>query len=97
MPNKNYQAGRRFEYEVMRAAERQGMSCVRASGSHGLYDVIAFHVDRKPQMVSCKVVAKEADAARLIKHFREHTQHAEYFHQTLAVKIKGKYTQYVTV
>lgn len=42
MVNKNYIKGRNKEYQVMRMLEKVGMDCIRASGSHGIFDVIAF-------------------------------------------------------
>ncbi len=38
----NYEKGRRREYQVMRALEAAGFYCIRAAGSHGLFDVVAI-------------------------------------------------------
>lgn len=42
MGNRNYIKGRQKEYSVMRMLEATGFNCIRASGSHGIFDVIAF-------------------------------------------------------
>lgn len=43
MPNRNYQRGRRYEYKVMRDLEECGYHAYRTAGSHGAFDVIAWH------------------------------------------------------
>lgn len=89
MPNKQYQAGRRFEYECIRMWEKRDYKCIRASGSHGLYDIVAFRPDRKPEFIQCKRVADSPQGRRLIEKFREDTISAAFFHQTIAVRVKG--------
>ena len=46
MTNRNYKNGRRREYEAMTFLEKWGYNCTRASGSHGLWDVIGRNRDR---------------------------------------------------
>ena len=41
MANKNYIAGRNFEYKVKKYYEKQGFIVLRTSGSHGFADLIA--------------------------------------------------------
>lgn len=41
MVNKNYIAGRNFEYKVKKYYENQGFTVLRTSGSHGFADLIA--------------------------------------------------------
>jgi Holliday junction resolvase len=41
MPNANYLAGRRKEWQTMRLLEAQGYLAMRMAGSHGPFDVIA--------------------------------------------------------
>ena len=43
MPNKNYLAGRRREYAIKHALEKEGMIVLRTAGSHGFADLIAFN------------------------------------------------------
>jgi Holliday junction resolvase len=89
MPNKNYLAGVRFEREVMKDLETDGWTCFRTAGSHGQYDVIAIRVDRKPLFIQCKRVTDENDHKRLVIKFRETAVTSQYFHQQLAVRVKG--------
>lgn len=37
----NYTKGRAREYRTMRILEKAGFDCMRTSGSHGMFDVIA--------------------------------------------------------
>ncbi len=46
MPNKNYIAGRRFEYKIKKLYEKQGYTVLRSSGSHGFADLIAVRQDK---------------------------------------------------
>ena len=46
MPNRNYENGKRREYEAMTYLEKWGYNCTRAAGSHGLWDVIGRNRDR---------------------------------------------------
>jgi Holliday junction resolvase-like predicted endonuclease len=43
MPNKNYRKGRAAEYLLKHQLEREGFLVIRASGSHGEFDLIAAH------------------------------------------------------
>ena len=43
MANKNYQAGRRKEWQVQEMLEKVGYKTTRSSGSHGLWDVCAVN------------------------------------------------------
>lgn len=88
MGNPNYQAGRREEYATQRKWEEAGYSTIRASGSHGKADVVAFRPDRKPELIQCKVTKTEAEAKRLIKDFKSYTIPSSYYHQVISVKIK---------
>jgi Holliday junction resolvase len=45
--NKAYQKGRRAEYKVMHALRAGGWECFRTAGSHGRFDVIAYHKELK--------------------------------------------------
>lgn len=89
MSNSNYVAGRAFEYETMRTWEARGYMAIRASGSHGAYDIIAFRPDRKPEMVQCKRTSDLATANRLLLSFKADTVPSRHYHQTMSVKIKG--------
>lgn len=46
MPNKNYVSGRAKEYEIInKYLKPNGYSCTRASGSHGVWDIVAWKKD----------------------------------------------------
>ena len=45
MPNRNYIAGRNFEYEVKRYYEKIGYIVFRTAGSHSCVDLIGVHQD----------------------------------------------------
>ena len=53
MVNKNYRAGRRFEYEVKKYFEKLGYTVFRTAGSHGIADVIAVK-DDDTLLIQCK-------------------------------------------
>lgn len=48
MPNKNYIAGRRFEYKVKKLYEKAGYTVLRTSGSHGFADLVAVRKGTTP-------------------------------------------------
>lgn len=87
--NPNYRAGRLFEYETIRDYRAIGYSCIRASGSHGEYDLVAYRKDCKPVLVQCKRVSKASEAKRLGKVFSSSIQSSPYYYQCLRVKVKG--------
>lgn len=89
MTNSNYVSGRRFEYQVKDEYEESGYTVIRASGSHGPYDLVALHPSGQVILIQCKVVKNEAAALNLKRHWEPHFTPAAY-NQVLAVKIKGK-------
>lgn len=91
MPNKNYQAGRRMEYESVKRWRAKGYDANRSAGSHGHWDVVAVRSGRSVELVQCKVVSDEASAIRLLKKFTEQPPFlpSERYHQVLEVKVKG--------
>ena len=66
MPNKNYQRGRRFEWEVKKDLEKQGYAVMRTAGSHGAYDLIAIYdgTSLYVRFIQCKVVKKLTDGVK---------------------------------
>lgn len=38
----NYERGRQAEYRTMQLLEAVGLHCIRSSGSHGPFDVVAY-------------------------------------------------------
>ena len=92
MPNKNYIAGRAFEYATMRDYEKRGFDCIRASGSHGEFDVIAYALGRKPVFIQCKKVESRSTGNLLVDRFVETTEPCLWYHQCMRVKVKGVVT-----
>lgn len=49
MPNKNYRNGRAREYKAMNLLREAGYECIRAAGSKGHWDIVAWkHTDFEP-------------------------------------------------
>jgi hypothetical protein len=90
MPNSNYRAGRRIEYEVKKVWEQHDYKVIRASGSHGEYDLIAYRQDRKPEFIQCKRVTTEAQADKLLTEFKKETIPSGHYHQGMWIKVKGQ-------
>lgn len=61
----NYKRGATFERKVQSLLEEQGWNTLRAAGSHGCYDVIAWD-KQSVRFIQCKIVDKEVD---IEKHF----------------------------
>lgn len=74
MTNKNYISGRRWEYKVKDQWEKDGYVVIRASGSHGDFDLVAFnpHLVDMPYFIQCKRTRSESEGMRLLKEWREH-------------------------
>jgi len=91
MPNRNYEAGRRWEWTVMREWKKAGYKVLRTAGSHGDYDVIAVKWGVYPAFIQCKVVQTEAEATRLIDNFLENPpwKGDSYYEQFIQIHIKG--------
>lgn len=53
MTNRNYVRGRAFEYEVVKLFKDKGWLTIRASGSHGVADVVAIK-DSICLLIQCK-------------------------------------------
>lgn len=90
MPNKNYLAGRRFEYEVMRAYEEMGYKTLRTAGSHGEFDVVAYHPHSGVIMIQCKVVESEKAVKKLVEKFLGAMPEEAEYTQVIEVRVKGK-------
>jgi len=91
MPNTNYLAGRRLEYEVKKVFEAQGYHVIRASGSHGLYDLVCIR-SNQIILVQCKLCADASTAAKLRVKWGLNPPFQPFNFpatQVLATKIKG--------
>lgn len=54
MPNRNYQRGVRWEREIIKDAQSKGFKTIRASGSHGEFDVVCYK-DKEIMFIQAKV------------------------------------------
>jgi hypothetical protein len=69
--NRNYQAGVRFEREIVHEREAQGEIALRTAGSRGFADVVAIVPGVAVDFVQCKVTKSEAQANRLCEQFKK--------------------------
>jgi hypothetical protein len=93
MSNKNYQAGRRLEWERKKHWEKQGYKVVRSAGSHGIWDLCAVKSGDYPvTLIQCKVVETDSAAKLLLKKFKDNPPlfPSRFYHLALEVKVKGK-------
>jgi Holliday junction resolvase len=101
MPNSNYNRGRRFEWELKRDLENDGFLVTRASGSHGVFDLIALkeeHDESIAWLIQCKVTKNKKSIPQLIKDFSNNLPFSQKaFTQKLAIKIigEGGYTYHI--
>lgn len=91
MPNKQYQAGRRLEYECMARWKRGGYEVARSAGSHGIWDLCAVKHGQPVNLIQCKRVSTDKQAVAIIEAFRSNPplMPDKFYHQILEVKIKG--------
>lgn len=93
VPNRNYQRGRRFEYERLKHyKEVMKHDVVRTAGSHGTWDLVAIDAPRGiVTLIQCKVVSSESAARRLLESFKSSPPYApsSHIYQTLEVKVTG--------
>ena len=89
--NKNYQAGRRFEYERMKAWTSKGYKTLRTAGSHGFADIICVKDNEPPVFIQCKVTQSESAAKKLIADFKKNPPFKSFdtLRMVLEVKMKG--------
>lgn len=93
MANQNYNRGRRFEWELKRDLEADGFLVTRASGSHGVFDLIALREASSTDiwLIQCKVTKSKKSIPKLIKEFSESLPFKQgTFTQKLAIKITGE-------
>lgn len=68
--NKNYVAGRNFEYQRRKVWEKLGYTVLRTAGSHGFADLIAVRPGNGVTFIQCKRVETEVQADKLIIDFQ---------------------------
>ena len=92
MSNKNYQKGVRFERERKAYYENLGRCVIRASGSHGKFDLVCIDDGRGVvTLIQCKVTNEMGTARRLLDSFRDNPpcRPMKNIHQTMEVKVTG--------
>lgn len=89
-PNKNYISGRAFEYKRKKHWEAQGYDVIRASGSHGPFDLVALCSGNPTLAIQCKRCEKLSEAKRLLAEFKKNPPLAPntFFHQLMEVYVK---------
>lgn len=92
MPNKNYVAGRRLEYQFKKDWEAEGAIVLRTAGSHGLFDLVAINEQQgEITFIQCKRVTTVAAHNKLADDWAKKPPlniNANVF-QALVVKVKG--------
>ena len=93
MPNANYVAGRRFEYERAKHWRSIGHEVMRTAGSHGLFDLITISTGGDIQLLQLKRVSNVAEAQCFLARFAArpplgHRTRARY-HQVLEIRVRG--------
>ena len=90
MPNKNYQAGVRFERLRMKHWESLGSWCLRSAGSHGAFDIVVIkQYSGEVYFIQCKIVQTLKEAERMIEKFKAHPPYGK--------NVKQRYTQMLEV
>lgn len=71
MPNKNYQRGRRLEWQRRAYWQSVGMLVIRSAGSKSPFDLVLIDSGYTVVLLQCKRVKTMADANRLCRQFRK--------------------------
>lgn len=87
--NKQYQTGVRFERETIKRWEASGYRCIRAAGSHGEADVVAYSPGKTVVLIQCKVVHTSNKVQSMINKYKKSTIKSDAYCQILSVKVKG--------
>jgi Holliday junction resolvase len=87
LANKQYRAGRVFEYDMMHIFEQKNYCVERTAGSHGSYDVIA-HNDLEVIVIQCKKENKKTNYKLEIEKLRD-AKFPFYVIRLFAVKCEG--------
>jgi len=69
--NRNYNRGRAYEYKAKKALEQQGWTVIRAAGSHGPYDLIAFKEGQRVRCIQIKATKVAAGIRLLERRFSD--------------------------
>jgi len=73
--NKNYQKGRRIEYKFKKILEEEGFHTIRASGSHGDFDLVSIKRNTLGFLVmkftQLKSGIKDFEAIKILENIKE--------------------------
>jgi len=101
MSNKNYRSGRDLEYSRMKYYKSLGCRVIRASGSHGIFDLCIFHPNGSVWGIQCKLVDTLGKANALLEKWKSNPpiqdKVTNKFIQVLEVKVKGSNSIYTSV
>ena len=89
MPNKRYLAGRRAEYLAKHELEAEGWEVIRAAGSHGFADLVAFRPSDQVRCIQVKSVKSAKAVDRLFHEFFEVHPCGRYWTEELWVRWGG--------
>lgn len=71
MPNTNYLRGVRFERLRKKRWEEAGYHVIRASGSHGKFDLVAIYPGGIVNLIQCKVTASMKGVGKMVNDFQK--------------------------
>lgn len=98
--NRNYQAGRRLEYQVVKEMREclDYDAVMRTAGSHGPADVIGISKE-VVCLVQCKVVSDLAAVSRVVKALTKNPPfpRSDKYIQYIVVKLKGADTRWYRI
>ena len=90
--NRNYVAGRSYEYKAKAKLEKEGYLVIRSAGSHGKWDLMAVHEGFPVRCIQIKRVQKEGAMKRLFFDWDDQ-QHVDdqHYREELWVYFKAKW------
>lgn len=89
MSNRNYIKGRTYEYKLCAELRKAGYAVMRASGSHGAFDLVGVKHGAPVELIQAKVTAKEGVGRKLIEDFKSNPPIIpdRFYHQTMRVYV----------
>lgn len=97
MPSSNYKMGRALEYKVRKQWQGVNYTVIRAAGSHGFADLIAFCPECPVFAIQCKRVETKAQALKIIDRLRSPREFPKGKHWKRVVEVYvSKTREYIT-
>ena len=90
MTNSRYVAGRAFEYKVAKQLKEEGWQVIRAAGSHGPYDLVAWSPEVGVRLIQCKIVKDNAAAKRMEEQWLAASDPSPLYKQELMMWIRSE-------